>query len=162
MKFFSLVLLLGLSVNQAHATPPPQDGHGLPPGLGVFVPHGGGIKGTARMFPLTIDPQPCDRGYRVQLIKMPGIAQLYRTIVKEIRRDGCTEPFTPEQSDSVRTKLWKLDDGTRMYEAEQGSLKLKLSDKTGMQKDPLPTWVAEIDGELYFALTVDRSETPAE
>jgi len=161
MKIFSLVLLLGLALNEASANPPPPPGVTPPRDTLVFIPSGGGIKGTARMFRLTLTPDSCDKGYRVQLIKAPGIAQNYSLNWKEIHRGDCPETLNSSLQYS-RTKMYRLDDGSFLYEALQGTSEVSLSDWSKLKGDTLPKWVAEIDGELYLALEVDLSERPAD
>lgn len=147
LSLSALFLLIGLN---AMASPP-----GTPFPFNSFVPSGGGIKGEAKVFPLTLETADCDKGYSLQLIKSPGLVRRFRFIAQEIYRGACEEGKLDEQL-LIHNDLTEKSgaDGSMIFTSNRGNIAFQLSDRRYVKADTQPAWVALIDGMYYQASVV--------
>ncbi len=153
MKLSLLAALLCLSLNVSQASQP-----GSP--FSPFVPSGGGYKGAARLFPLTLESDPCDRGFSVKLVKSPGLVRRFRLFVQETYRGICTEPKLYAQLEIYNVVEENKADGTVLFTASQTPEGFVLSDRRGVKANSQPTWVALIGAQYYQATVVSEGDLP--
>jgi hypothetical protein len=159
MKLFPLIAVLVLGANLSLATPPPQNPGDPMPHFPVFVPSGGGYKGAAKLFPLTVKGDACDRGWLVKLLKTPGILGRYRVLATEIHRGECeTDNRELTQTDFLSLNS-RDEQGTDRYWTRDSDEFILVDSRYSKDKSQ-PTWVARIGGRYFQATIVSDTDLP--
>lgn len=151
MKFSLLFILVSLN---AFAS---QPGDRLP--FGTFVPGGGGFKGAAKLFKLSLETSPCDQGYIVKIVKAPGLVRRFRLFVQETYRGQCQLPDLSDKQLDYNADESTGKDGGVIFTAAQGADLITLVDRRWIKTDQ-PAWVALIGTTLYQSTEIAPENLP--
>jgi len=120
---------------------------------GAYVPSISRYLTSAKMFSASLEPNPCDPGWRVSLKRTSAFLERYHLILSEISRGECPR-LAEWYRKNAKEKLFayvqvsRQSDGTIIYRASETDRVILLADKRQSKLESQPGWVAIIDDQF--------------